>query len=199
MSETARVATRDARGRGALILPFALKRARLAEALREAYAQECALRRPALWLAVAAGVGVVLYFAADREPPLGLCLFALGATSLIAFMVRRHRRAHALFLLLAAIAGGYAAGAWRTARVAAPVLTRAGVGELTGFVEEIDLRRAGARFVLRVASAKGLPEDVVPTRVRLTTRGDACFRGRRFHCAEGAAAAARARRAARRI
>ncbi|HEY8031134.1 MAG TPA: hypothetical protein VIF02_01835, partial [Methylocella sp.] len=47
---------------------------------------------------------------------------------------------------------------------------------LTGFVEEVDLRRAGARFVLRVASAEGLPGDAAPARVRLTTRGEPNFK-----------------------
>ena len=41
--------------------------------------QERALRRPFLWLIVAAGAGVVLYFSAEREPSLALCLCALAA------------------------------------------------------------------------------------------------------------------------
>ena len=55
------------------------------------------------------------------------------------------------------------------------MLAHVGVGELTGFVEELDLRREGARFLLRVASAEGLPGDVRPARVRLTLRGKPDF------------------------
>ena len=143
--------------------------------MRASLEQERALRRPFLWLVVASGGGVVLYFSAEREPSLALCLCALAAFAVLAALTRRHARAHALFLTLAFIAVGFASGAWRTARVAAPIVPRVGIGELTGFVEEVDLRRAGARFILRVASAEGFPDDVVPSRVRLTTRGEPNF------------------------
>ncbi|MEK8092375.1 ComEC/Rec2 family competence protein [Methylocystis sp. IM3] len=145
------------------------------EALRRAYAEEVELRRPFLWRAVGAIGGVVLYFSANREPSLTLCFGALASVVLIAFLTRRHARAHGLFLALAFVAAGFAAGAWRTARVAAPVVARTGVGELTGFVEEIDLRASGARFILRVASAEGFLNDVAPARVRLTMRGEPHF------------------------
>ncbi|MEF3366279.1 ComEC/Rec2 family competence protein [Methylocystis sp. 9N] len=149
-------------------------------ALRASFEQEQALRRPFLWLTVAAGAGVALYFAAEREPPLALCLGALGVAALLAVLTRGHARAQALFLALAFIAAGFASGAWRAARVAAPIVPRVGIGELTGFVEEVDLRRAGARFILRVASAEGLPGDVTPARVRLTTRSDPYFQAGDF-------------------
>lgn len=156
-----------------LALAPRLKRA--AAAIEDAYATEVDLRRPFLWRAVAAGAGVLLYFTANHEPPLALCVAVFAAAAVLARLTRRHARAHALFLAAVFVAAGFCAGAWRTARVAAPVLTRMGIGELTGYVEEIDLRRAGARFVMRVASAEGLPGDVVPARVRLTTRGTPSF------------------------
>jgi competence protein ComEC len=121
------------------------------------------------------GAGVLLYFAADREPALGLCAAVFLTAALLAVLTRRHAGAHILSLALACLAAGFTAGAWRAARVAAPIVPRIGVGELTGFVEEVDLRRAGARFILRVASAEGFPDDVAPTRVRLTTRADPGF------------------------
>ncbi|MDJ0447164.1 ComEC/Rec2 family competence protein [Methylocystis sp. JR02] len=174
MSEATRAAERDER-EGALALRLAPHARRLASALRDAYAQETELRRPFLWRAVATGAGVVLYFAAEREPSLFLCIGALTGFAALAFATRRHARAYALFLALALVAAGFTSGAWRAARVAAPIVPRVGVGELTGFVEEIDPRRAGARFVLQVASAEGLPGGVAPTRVRLTMRGEPTF------------------------
>jgi competence protein ComEC len=174
VSDATRAAENERRG-GALSLWLAPHAQFFASAWRDAYAQEAELRRPFLWRAVAAGAGAVLYFAAEREPPLVLCLAALAAFSLLALAARRHARANALFLALAFGAAGLTSGAWRAARVAAPIVPRVGVGELTGFVEEIDPRRAGARFVLRVASAEGLPGDIVPARVRLTTRSEPNF------------------------
>jgi competence protein ComEC len=175
VSDATRAAEHLERERGARAPWLTPHSEKLAAALRDAYAQEIELGRPFLWRAVAAGAGVVLYFAAEREPSLPLCFGALALAALLAFISRRHARAYALFLALAFIVAGFAAGAWRAARVAAPIAPRIGVGELTGFVEEIDLRPAGARFILRVASAEGLPGDVVPTRVRLTTRGAPTF------------------------
>ncbi|PPD44627.1 MAG: competence protein ComEC [Methylocystis sp.] len=174
MSEASRTAERGGRG-DAISVRLAPRGRKLASLFAAAYTQEVELRRPFLWLAVAAGAGVILYFCAEREPPLALCIGALAAAALLAFLVRGHSRAHALFLAAAFVAAGFASAAWRSARVAAPVVPRVGVGELTGFVEEIDLRPAGARFILRVASAQGFPGDVFPARVRLTTRGEPAF------------------------
>ncbi|MCX7900147.1 MAG: ComEC family competence protein, partial [Methylocystis sp.] len=143
--------------------------------MRAALETEIALRRPFLWLAVAMGAGVVLYFNAEREPSLPLCFALTGALAICAVIARDNAAPRAIFLALACVAAGFASGAWRAARVAAPVLPRVGVGDLTGFVEEVDLRRAGARFILRVASAEGLPGNIVPARVRLTTRGEPQF------------------------
>lgn len=175
MGEASRTAEKEEGSRDVSSRLLPLRAGRLAEALGASLEQERALRRPFLWLVVAAGAGVTLYFSAEREPSLALCVLALAAFAILAALTRSHARAHALFLALAFIAGGFASGAWRTARVAAPIVPRVGVGELTGFVEEVDLRRAGARFILRVASAEGFSDDVVPARVRLTTRGDPNF------------------------
>ncbi|PWB81975.1 MAG: competence protein ComEC, partial [Methylocystaceae bacterium] len=149
--------------------------AALRAAARAALEEEIALRRPFLWLPVASGAGVVLYFSADREPSLALSGAVFAATAVLAALLRAHRRAFVVLLVLACLFGGFFSAVWRSARVDAPIVPRAGVGLLTGFVEELDLRRNGARFILRVASAEGLPNDVTPRRVRLTMRGDPKF------------------------
>lgn len=149
--------------------------ASLRAAARAALEEEIALRRPFLWLPVASGAGVVLYFSAEREPSLALSGAAFAVTAFFAALFRAHRRAFVVSIVLACVSGGFFSAVWRSARVDAPIVPRAGVGLLTGFVEELDPRRDGARFILRVASAEGLPEDVTPRRVRLTTRGDPKF------------------------
>ncbi|ATQ70228.1 ComEC/Rec2 family competence protein [Methylosinus trichosporium] len=175
------MAGRGARAAGAVdrageaVLPrLALARV-LGDAWRAAIAREIALRRPFLWLPVAAGAGALLYFGADREPSLAVASGAFAICAALAIALRDHRAARALFLALACLSGGFLSAAWRAARVDAPIVPRAGVGFLTGFVEELDPRRSGARFILRVASAEGLPGDARPRRVRLTTRGEPKF------------------------
>lgn len=171
LNDISRTAEGEERGRDLSSRFVRLRLRGLAEAFGASLEHECALRRPFLWLVVASGGGVVLYFSAEREPSLALSASGFAAFAILAAVTRSHRRAHALFLTLAFIAAGFASGAWRSSRVAAPIISRVGIGELTGFVEEVDLRRAGARFILRVASAEGLPDEVIPARVRLTTRG----------------------------
>ncbi len=146
---------------------------RLPAAFNAALAEEVALRRPFLWLPVAAGAGALLYFSADREPSFAGALGLFLALALAAFVGRRHPRVHVPLLVAACLAGGFFSACWRAARVAAPMLQKTTVADLTGFVEEVDLRRSGARFLLRVASAEGLRE--APRRVRLTTRGEPSF------------------------
>jgi len=148
---------------------------RAATALREAIEKETALRRPFLWTPVAMGAGVLLYFVADHEPSFIFAVALLLVLVAAAVAARRHERLFAPLIVAACLAGGFFSAAWRTARVDAPVLTRIGIGTLTGYVEEVDYRRAGARFVLRVSSTVGLPGDIKPARVRLSMRGAPAF------------------------
>src|ERR1700692_1477582 len=89
-----------------------------------AFETEVALRRPFLWLPVAAGTGVVLYLYADREP--SLWLIAPGAVSLrvLAYLARAKRLAFYFLCGFCAVFAGELSAALRTARVAAPVLDK---------------------------------------------------------------------------
>jgi competence protein ComEC len=127
---------------------------------------EMAERRLFLWLPVAAGVGSVWYLLADREPSL---LYAGAAAALfgtLAFMLRGRRFVHGIALCLACLCLGLLSAGWRAARVAAPSIDHIEVATLEGFIEEMDFRQAGARFVLRPVRADGLND--LPYRVRLT-------------------------------
>src|SRR5271166_4030306 len=76
-----------------------------------------------------------------------------------------------LSLALAARFAGFLAMSLRTARVAAPVPDRIRIVSLEGYVEEVDLRPVGARTVIAVTSADGMPREKVPRRVRVTPPG----------------------------
>ncbi len=137
--------------------------------------EEWALRRPLLWLPVATGAGAIFYLLAATEPVLWVVgPFTLGCAAL-AYAVREKRGLCAALLGLAALGAGEFSGGWRATRVGAPVLDHIFVGELAGFVEEVDDRVQGARFLLRLSEAQGLEPNKTPFRVRLTSRGVPAF------------------------
>ena len=142
---------------------------RLQTAFSRAFSIEVNERRLILWLPVCAGAGAILHQSALREPSLGL-LALLDAVCLICCVgLRRHVGAFRMALALLAVLVGMTTSAIRVARLSAPVIDRIRVTKLTGFIEEMDHRRVGARFILRVTSAGDLPERATPYRVRLTT------------------------------
>jgi competence protein ComEC len=137
---------------------------------RDALEREISERRPFLWLPAAAGAGVILYLSADREPVLWLPGLALIVFAALAWLARAKRSAFALFVALAALSAGFVSAGWKSARVAAPVLERIRVTTVTGFIEQMDYRQQGARFVMRLTSAEGLSQEQMPRRIRLTDR-----------------------------
>lgn len=140
------------------------------ERLRAAFALEGERRVWFNFLPVAFGVGVGLYFLADREPlwwgpPLALALLAAGA-----FAARAKPVPLAILLALSAAAAGMIAAKARTDRVAAPILERTTIGPLQGFVESLEERTGDMRVVIAVTGFAGLPDERRPARVRLTAR-----------------------------
>ena len=142
---------------------------RLVSILHRLLAAEADARRPFLWLPVAFGGGIALYFAADSEPALvapvvGFCLCAAAAMGL-----RRNGGTGFATCLLAALAmAGFAAATLRTRIVEAPVLDRVRVVKLTAFVESLERRGQGSmRLVLRPITTD-LPAPVTPARVRVS-------------------------------
>ncbi len=140
------------------------------ERLLQALSREAERRRLFLWLPVLMGSGILLYFAADREPslwaPVSGFVLAVGT----AFALRQRQRAALLAIGLSAIFAGFTAAAWRTATVAAPMLDRPRIGQLTGFVESVEARDAGARLVILVTGLAGLEPERWPRRVRVNIR-----------------------------
>ena len=131
---------------------------------------ELAGRRFFLWLPVAAGAGVILYLSADREPSFWYAAFAAVVFGTLAVLLRHHRLAQGVLLVLCCICLGLLSASWRTARVAAPILDHIRITTLEGMIEEMDFRKEGARFLLRVDKAQGLAPQATPFRVRLTLR-----------------------------
>jgi competence protein ComEC len=123
-----------------------------------------------LWLPVALGAGIALYFAAPTEPPVWA---GWGAAVLFAafagFSIRRDglwRRA--ALALLAALSLGFAVAKLREAAMAAPVLERPAITHLTGRVVALDWGRNGLRAVIDQVRSGGLPDP--PVRIRVLIR-----------------------------
>jgi competence protein ComEC len=139
-------------------------------AFSRALTREVEERRFFLWIPVAAMGGVALNLSADREPVMWLPALVIAVFATLAWFTRARPLALGLSLAIAALFAGFLSMSLRTARVAAPVLDRIRIVSLQGFVEEVDLRTVGARMVIGVVSADGMPQEKVPRRVRVTTR-----------------------------
>lgn len=129
-------------------------------------------RRGFLFLPVAIATGVALYFGAAHEPlPYAGLVPAAGFLGLaIAFRARAF--GFHLFVLLTAIAMGFALASFQVQRIAHPVLAAPLQSiDVAGFVEAAEQRPRGSRITLRVTrfgregeAAKG----ATPQRVRVT-------------------------------
>jgi competence protein ComEC len=135
-----------------------------------ALALEAERRRLFLWLPVMMGAGILLYFAADREPALWAPLAGFLLTAAGAVLLRQRRRAALICIGLAAAFAGFAAATWRTATMSGPLLDRPRIGQLSGFVEAVEARDAGARLVILVTGLAGLEPERWPRRVRVNVR-----------------------------
>jgi competence protein ComEC len=138
--------------------------------LREWIAAEAGAGRLLPWVPIAFGCGITFYFTADREPVLSVTAVAAAALCLAALLLRR-QKLFPVAVMIAAMAAGFAAATWKTARVAHGVLARPIYSvSLSGFVETRDIRERTDRFVLRVASMDSPRAVTKLERVRLSVR-----------------------------
>ena len=127
-------------------------------------------RRLFLWLPVVAGAGVLLYLGAEREPVVWLPLLLVAGSAGVAVAARHKPLPFSLAVGVSALACGFVAAQCRARVTATPLLDRVRIVKLTGFIEEVDPRPTGARFVLLLESSGDLDPGHRPSRVRLTTR-----------------------------
>ena len=140
--------------------------------LRDWAALEVGAGRLLPWFAVAYGIGVVLYFTAEREPAwLGgagarrICCGnrVCGAAQQVRLSARRWPSPRA--------AAGFAVATLHTAWIAHPVLRRAAWNvAVSGFVESREERERNDRIVVRAHTIEGRRLDPAPQRVRVTVR-----------------------------
>ena len=123
------------------------------------------------WLPVAFGLGIVIYFTAEREPQLWAAAMLALAGVAIAFAARRRAIGFPLALGLAAAAAGFATVTIKAAFIAHPVLQFPASGvAISGFVETREERERSDRVVVRVHRIEGRRLDQAPDRVRVSVR-----------------------------
>jgi competence protein ComEC len=137
--------------------------------------------RQVLWLPVAFGCGIALYFSLHQEPPFWMVpvlVLVLALVVLVAIVFNRFRpaggayRGLLLLFVLSAIAG-FGTVQWRAHTLAAPVLLKKlPPTDLTGTLAKIDLRKNGLRLTLEDVSISGLEPAATPRIVRVTSRFD---------------------------
>jgi competence protein ComEC len=136
---------------------------------RDCLAREVEHRTGFLWLPVAFGLGIALYFAAAEEPRLwagtGLALLALP------FAIQLSGAARMVAIALLFVASGFAAGTIRSANVASPMLARDFFGTVKAYVEAVDIVHTRQRLTLRPVSMEGLTEKTMPFRIRVGAPG----------------------------
>jgi competence protein ComEC len=144
---------------------------RFVEAIRIAAIAEAGPGRLAPWVAVAFGIGIATYFAAEREPSYTAALLLAGALAIAALVVRRRAVAFAALVLIAGTVIGFAGATLKTALIAHPVLERPLYGaSITGFIETHEERERTDRIVVKVVDMDGDRVDRPLERVRLSVR-----------------------------
>src|SRR3954470_12967726 len=177
---------------GALPFGAALGRARLHVRgfdgrawLGDCWTREVEHRRLFPWIAVAFGLGILLFFAADGRPALWAPLLGAGVSGVAAYLARAHPVGLGIAIGLAALFGGFAAAVIRTRSVEAPILARTVISPLTGFIESVEERPSGARLLVRLHTLDKVPADARPQRIRATVRERQTFAPGDFIAATG--------------
>lgn len=150
-------------------------RAALSEALRVLRDNlEAERDRWGLWLPVAMGAGIALYFSLPAEPPLaaGPTVLAVGGLLLLILLRRRPALRYPVYGLIAA-AVGFSAAELRTVSVAAPMLAgRLQAVQLQARVDEVELLVDNRRLLLDDLAIDGQTRVPAFIRLRLAASDD---------------------------
>src|SRR5262245_36433387 len=123
------------------------------------------------WLAIAFGLGIVIYFSVDREPVAWAVALLLAAAVAAAVMLRRRPIAFPLAVGVAAAAAGFATATIKRAVIAHPVLSApVWNAEIGGFVEAREERERSDRIIVRVERIAGPRLNEQLERVRVSAR-----------------------------
>lgn len=124
--------------------------------------------RWALWIPVAIGLGVAVYFSLASEPSLlagaGLAMVA----AVLVMAMRKHAAARALAIALLAAACGFTAAELRTAVVGSPTLAgKYDSVRIEGRVRDVEFLPGGRRLILGEVIIPGITEPPAELRLRV--------------------------------
>ena len=124
--------------------------------------------RWALWVPVAMGLGVAIYFDLPAEPSAALGLVLLAGSAALLLALRRAAAGRTFAVALIAMAAGFAAAQLRTAVVAAPVLNqKLDSVRIEGRVRDVEYLPGGRRLRLSEVVVPGLSDPPAEIRLRL--------------------------------
>ena len=126
--------------------------------------------RWALWVPVAMGTGVAIYFDLPVEPRGSVGLALLAASSALLLALRRSSLGRAFAVALFAMTAGFAAAQLRTVMVAAPILNqKLDSVRIEGRVRDVEFLPGGRRLRLGEVIIPGLSEPPAELRLRLVS------------------------------
>lgn len=127
--------------------------------------------RLALWVPVAFGFGVGLYFTLQYEPSRWLAPAAVALGIAAAAGLRQHLVGTVLAVVTVTAAIGFTTIQWRAHSVAAPIIERRiGPVDVDARIVAVEIRADGRRLLLDGLRIDGLEPARTPARIRLTTR-----------------------------
>ena len=131
-------------------------------------------RRWFLWLPVLFGGGIAAFFALPDAPPAWTGIGGALLAAMLAAAAARWRRALGMAgagaVGLAALCAGYGLAQYRTHAVAAPILARGGIYQVTGRIVAVEPLPAGDRVLLDGVVLQGEPPAATPDYVRINLR-----------------------------
>lgn len=115
------------------------------------------------------GLGILIYFAAPREPAFAVVAASALATATAAAMMRRHGIVFHVCVAAALLLAGMTAAQWRTLQAGGPAIKGFAKGALTGLVIASDLNSQGKpRYLVRPTRLDGIEDEALPRLVRLS-------------------------------
>jgi competence protein ComEC len=164
-----RVAALEVALRPSWLRRFPWRGSALADALRENFEQELAERLGFQWLAVAFGVGCLIYFGLPREPRFALLVAAASLAGLVAAIGYRRGGPWRVATLLAVCFAGVGAAKLRVDLIDQVRVERPFAAELSGRVLERESRaELRPRIVLDRLLSDADGARAMPTRIRVT-------------------------------